>query len=101
MLATVSPLPARTVVRRVTGSGVSPSWPLSARCEDTSWLGPERGTISAEPALIPMRGGHGPHRPTGVLACAVGLQVVLEQLGVVPRQKNLRRACGQDPRAVQ
>ena len=58
MLATVSPLPARTVARRVTISGVRLSWPLSAKWDDTSCrVVVERGTISAEPALMSMRGG--------------------------------------------
>src|SRR3989344_2786821 len=58
MLATVSPLRARTVVRRVTISGEKATWPLSARCEETSCrMADERGTINAEPALISMRGG--------------------------------------------
>ena len=58
MLATVSRLPARTVVRLVTISGASASWPLSARRLFTSsWMALPRGTIRAEPALMSMRGG--------------------------------------------
>ena len=58
MLATDSFLRARTVVRRVTCSGVSEIWPLSATLSATSARDVvERGTISAEPALISMRGG--------------------------------------------
>src|SRR4051812_37128242 len=58
MLATVSPLRALTVVRRVTISGdrltcaVSATWLVTS----SSTLA-ERGTSSVEPALINMRGG--------------------------------------------
>ena len=58
MLRTVSRLPARTVARRVTISGVRAICPLSARWAETSWrVVVVRGTISADPALISMRGG--------------------------------------------
>ena len=49
---------ALTVVRRVTISGANATWPLSATWLDTSAsVLAVRGTISAEPALITMRGG--------------------------------------------
>ena len=58
MLATLSPLPALTVVRRKTTSGASDSWPLSATLTATSsFVALERGTSKDEPALITTRGG--------------------------------------------
>jgi uncharacterized protein involved in response to NO len=57
MLATVSLRPALTVVLRVTTSGARLKKPLSATWLATSPILAERGTISAEPALISMRGG--------------------------------------------